>query len=264
MTMSLTRALVQVQKKATGQTAEALETSRKLLADRRARKGDDDPEVLNLMNNYATMLQNTGDLDGAEEQFRATLAGARRVLGEEDPRTLHVTTNLAVVYMAQNKLTEAEELFAYVLAGVPDDPNTFDQRDQTRGVALWNYGATLHRLEKLDEAEAALLEAYPLLEMALGPANRHAMSTAGELGKVLKMLDDPARAEQAKTVFEDLLHTRREKHGDDDPGVLAAMSNTALVLQGAGDLADAEALFGEALTAAERTLGDQHQLLFKS
>ena len=157
---------------ARGQHEEALALHEQIVETRRRILGDEHPDTVTSLGNVATELQMTGRLEEATPLFNEVLATFRRRLGNDHNYTMGAMNNLALVYLRQGRSAEAEPLYAEVVAAVRANmPPGF----YGLGISLAGWAQCLIELDRLDDAEAALLEAHPILQSAMGPEHRHTL-----------------------------------------------------------------------------------------
>lgn len=108
---------------------------------------------------------------------------------------------------------------------------------------------------RLDEAEAGLREALPMLREAL-PQNHPTIASAlNGLGGVLRRLERYAESEAA---YREALAIRLATYGEEHPAVATTISNLAWLRQAQADLAGAIELHEEALQIRRRILPSDH------
>jgi non-specific serine/threonine protein kinase/serine/threonine-protein kinase len=110
-----------------------------------------------------------GKLDEAEPYYREALEGRRRVLGDKHQLTLGSLHNLGDLLRDMGRLEEAESLGAELVRSARE---SLPEGHGYTGIFLTNHGKCLAELERYAEAETALLEAYGILEAALGPEHQ--------------------------------------------------------------------------------------------
>lgn len=213
---------------------EALEISRRTL-------GNDHPRTLNALNNMGSLKYGQGQLPEAEAYLREALEGSRRVLGDDHPRTLKSINNLGVLLDSQGKSAEAEPLYREALerrsrvlgerhsrtlmttsdyGGVLNDLGRFEEAAELlRGVAeaahavwadnagelgnfVFRLGISEEGLRQYQQAETALLEAYPLFEEAYGPIHAKAQQCAQRLASLYEFwhTEEPGSGYDAKAL----------------------------------------------------------------
>src|SRR5205807_2143152 len=99
-----------------GQPRKALELSEEMLNARRAKAGEDTPDLLRNMNDLAAQYWlGAGDLDKAILLFEQTLVGRREKLGADHAFTLITLRNLALAWQAKKHPDKAEPLWRELL-----------------------------------------------------------------------------------------------------------------------------------------------------
>ena len=172
-----------------------LDESRPLIAEvvtiRRRILPADHPDTLVSINLLAGLYQFEGNLEEATELFEESLAGLRRHLGEDHQNTVSSKNNLALVYLLQERYADAEPLYADVVDAVRANmpPGFFGL-----GIALSGHAYCLKYFGRFDEAEAAFLEAYPILETAMGPDHKFTVRAARGLCELYGDTDRPQEA----------------------------------------------------------------------
>jgi len=204
------------------------------LAAKRESLGNDHPSTLISIAGLAEFYRSLKRYDESEQLYLEALAGEERVFGPQHNETLITKGNLGILYITMERLADAEPfvMAAYEHKRKtlgPDHQETLtslnalgalqlrqaklDQADTTYaelitrvrrgepvnqlllGVALGNHGRVLVGLERHDEAERMLLEAYDLLHTMSGPAPSFAQKAAAALAE---LYEKTGRAEQAE------------------------------------------------------------------
>ncbi len=153
---------------------EALEGNRRVL-------GDEHPQTLLTINNMGYLLAAKGERSEAEDFYREALETRRRVLGDEHPNTLGSLHNLGDLLRDMGRLEEAEALGAELVRGAR---RSLPEGHWYTGVFLTNYGKCLAELKRYAEAETALLEAYGILEAALGPEHERTIKVIQSIAEL--------------------------------------------------------------------------------
>ncbi len=151
--------------KSMGRLAEAEPYYHEALEGRRRLLGDDHSATLTSVNNMAGLLRVRGKLAEAEPYYREALGGRRRVLGDDHPHTLKSIYGMGCLRLDQGKLAEAEPLLT---AAVDGARRSLSENHWSTGVYLGGHGKCLTELKRYTDAEAALLDAYGILDAALG------------------------------------------------------------------------------------------------
>jgi tetratricopeptide (TPR) repeat protein len=118
------------------------------------------------MSNLALVYQNQSRYDDAEALFLQVLDTQERDLGPQHPDVIMVMANLADMYHHIGRYDDAAGLFEKTVAGA----------QQAFGPSHWltctiraGYGRTLMVLERYEEADAHLLQAYEGMVKRPGP-----------------------------------------------------------------------------------------------
>jgi len=175
-----------------GELAEAEAMLAEALSIRRARLGDQHPDVARTLHNLAFILKDRGDLAGSEAVMREAVEIWRELLGDEHPFLASTLVNLGVVLRDQGKLDAAEPPFREALTimrrSLGDDyPGV--------GATLYNLARLEHSRGDLADAELHYRQALGILEPAL-PGDHPTLAAIGSgLGAVLTDLGRGAEAE---------------------------------------------------------------------
>jgi tetratricopeptide (TPR) repeat protein/tRNA A-37 threonylcarbamoyl transferase component Bud32 len=134
-----------------GHIEEAVLHYRKVVEGRRERHGPDKRSTLTAMNSLAWHLKDLNDPQSLAEAERVAQEGAtlaRNALGDNDRLTLMIADTLAVVLHLRGRNDEAIVAFEQVAGG------------QVASISSVHYGRCLTELDRFEEAEAVLLDAY--------------------------------------------------------------------------------------------------------
>ncbi len=176
---------------AQGKLTEAEPYHREALEGKRRVLGDDHPNTLNAINNMGALLRAQGKLAGAEPYYREALEGQRRVLGDDHRYTLISKSNLALLLVELGNAVEAEELAGEVVVAARE---ALSAEHWSQGNFLGKHGRALAALERLDDAESALLEAHGILQTALGGEHEQTKRVVGYLADLYDAWDKPDKA----------------------------------------------------------------------
>ncbi len=177
--------------RAQGKPAEAEPYYREALEGRRRVLGDDHQSTLTSINNMGYLLRAQGKPAEAEPYLREALEGRRRVLGDDHPDTLRSINNMGLLHQSMGNLAEAEPLFA---AAVDGARRSLPEGHWATGVYLGGHGKCLTKLKRYDDAETALLEAYGVLEAALGAEHGRTIGVIKSLAALYNAWDKPEQA----------------------------------------------------------------------
>ena len=177
-TLLETALLLQSAERRPGTTA----SLRDILEERRKRLGDTHPHTLGSIQILGRYLFTLDRFVEAESYLQEALTGYREVLGEDDPRTIQCMAQTGAVLRELGRLDEAEQLCAeaaerarIVLRNRPGVVEVVSM-----GSVVAQHGYTLMVMERFEEAEAAYLEKYAILE-PLDPAHHRVQQTAGQM-----------------------------------------------------------------------------------
>jgi serine/threonine protein kinase/Tfp pilus assembly protein PilF len=274
----------------------ALPHAEKALSINRGELGDDDPDTITSLNNYAYVLDLLGRFNEAEPLYKEAMERSGRVFGKDHPHALTSLNNYAGVVLKSGRPAEALPLFEKALADQrrvlgEDHPETIialnnyafvleelkrpaeaeplyrqaleaDRRtlgdDHPRTItALNNYAGVLERLGRFGESEPLRREAMERSRRVMGDDHPDTLQKMNNYGYVLFMLNRPA---ESLAQYERALEGRRRMLGADHAQTLRSLSGCASALQKLGREAEAEAKFGEALARAmaNPNLGPKH------
>ncbi len=214
--------------------------------------GPEHPDTVGLLNNFAALLRDQGDLTGARPILERALAIREKTLGLEHPYTAQSLNDLARLQQDQGDLAGARCLFERALA----------IREKTLGPEHPYTAQSLNDLARLlqDQGDLAggrrLLErALAIHERALGSEHPYTATSFNNLAKLLQEQGDFAAArpllERALIIYERIL-------GPDHPNSASTLNNLGLLFQAQGDLSGARPLLERALAIREKTLGPDH------
>ncbi len=205
----------------------------------RERFGDDDPRTWKAEALHATVLANRGQLEDARAAREALVDRYAARFGPAADETLEAQSALAQVQHALGELTASEAAFRSV----------WERRAETLGprhpetlMARQSVVEVIAEHGRLAEADAALAELIATYDEVLGPRHEQTASAMALRAKVLRRLDRPDEAVALATTA---LEVARTVKGEDHLDTLRARNNLALLMTDAGDLADAERIYGE-------------------
>ncbi|MGH7176737.1 MAG: tetratricopeptide repeat protein, partial [Tepidisphaeraceae bacterium] len=235
-----------------GRSDLALPHAEAALALRRRVLGEDHPDTLSALNNYATVVQSLGHSPEAEPLHREALERYRRVLGADHPDAIMALNNYAYVLDALGRSAEAEPLYKEALERRrrvlgEDHPNTI--------TSLNNYATVMRSLGRFEEAEPLSKEALERCRRVLGADHPNSMKSLSVYASTLVKL---RRSAAAEPLYKEILERRRHVLGSDHPSTIQALSDIAALLQSQGRTVEAEPRSKEALESYRRTLGEDH------
>ncbi|MHC5024424.1 MAG: serine/threonine-protein kinase, partial [Planctomycetota bacterium] len=153
--------------------------------------GDQHPDSLAAMNDLASVHWNRKQYEAVEPLLQRVIDGYGQALGRDHVYTLIVRNNLAVLYRDWGRLEEAMRVHEAVAA---TGRQTLSTDNWYVASFVGDMGVTLVRLERWDDAEAALLEAIEIIEGTVGFEHYLAQRYIEELAGLLETRD---RAQEA-------------------------------------------------------------------
>jgi tetratricopeptide (TPR) repeat protein len=127
--------------------------------------GKTHPGTLKAMSNLAVLYMDQGQYDEAESLLLQTLQIQEEILGVRNPSTLYSMVNLGELYYLQDLFEKAQPLQE---RAVNESRHVWPESSWFIGSFLGDHGRTLIKLQRYEEAEAALLEAHEILVAARG------------------------------------------------------------------------------------------------
>jgi eukaryotic-like serine/threonine-protein kinase len=152
-----------------GRFAEAEPLARESLEVRLRLFGDEHVEVAAALDNLGLVLSAQGNFDDAEPLHQQALAMRQELLGSEHPHVVRSLNSLSILRERQGRLTDSEALLqeAIALEGrISDDSRPYAPERAGSSLLvelLIDLAHTQQRQRRLDDAEAALLEALDYL-----------------------------------------------------------------------------------------------------
>lgn len=150
-------------------------------------------ELTITLNDYAILLNYTGDVAAAQGLFERALALNQRRYGADHPETATAMHNLAVALEQQGKTRQALPYFVEALA---TRRKILGEQSPQYITALGSYGRCLRRMGELQEAERVLREAVTLVKKVRGGEHYLVGYSLLDLGLVLLDRGEPAEAER--------------------------------------------------------------------
>ncbi|KAA0578513.1 tetratricopeptide repeat protein [Azospirillum sp. B21] len=214
--------------------------------------GEEHPNTLTCMDNFASTLWKQGDLAGARRLQEQVLEVSRRVLGEEHPDTLTSMNNLASTLRDQGDLAGARELQEQVLAV---RRRVLGEEHPDILISMSNLASTFWSQGDLAGARVLDEQALAVSRRVLGEEHPDTLNSMNNLAETLRSQGDLAGARELQ---EQVLAVRRRVLGEEHPSTLISMNNLAETLRSQGDLAGARELQEQVLAVRRRVLGEEH------
>lgn len=214
--------------------------------------GTDSVEARSVRHQLATVLEASGDLDGAMALYRQALDTRERSLGERSAELVPHLGNLAAVYKAAQEFTRAKPLYERALALAQ---RHYGNSHPVTAACLDNLAGLLYAGHDLEAAEHLYQRALGVNEAAFGPNHPATAASAHNLGTLLDAREQYKTAEQ---LFRRALTIRQNVYGDEHADTASTLHNLAGVLDVMGDARQAEPMYRSAVATWEKLVGKQH------
>ena len=195
------------------------------------------------LHNLATSLATRGKLADAEPYYRQALT-LYQTLPNTEEHQADCLLNLATTLLLLDKLADAEPYYRQALTLYQDIPNT----EENQATCLLNLADALHNLGRGVETEPLYRQAIHLCEGTSGTEQIHATCLQHLASDVTSKGEGHLR--EALELYD---HARAlyEKVADSDADQAHCLTQQGLITTHLGHLADAEALYHQALTLYE-------------
>ncbi len=220
--------------------------------DLRAILGEEHPNTLTSLSNYAQCLGSVGRAGEALPHHERALQLRRQVLGEEHPNTLTSLNNYALCLGSVGRAGEALphyeralQLRRQVLG--EEHPNTL--------TSLNNYAHCLESVGRAGEALPHYERALQLSRQVLGEEHPETLTS---LNNYAHCLGSVGRAGEALPHHERALQLRRQVLGEDHPDTISSLNNYAQCLESVGRAGEALLHHERALQLRRQVLGEEH------
>jgi serine/threonine protein kinase/tetratricopeptide (TPR) repeat protein len=215
-------------------------------------RGGDEVDVARALHLLGLSQYEQGQFTTADSLHKQSYALFRNHLGADQDETVASLIALAHVEAALGVDSTAAAYTADVLAA---RRRTLGDGHPLVAEALSDYGYTLRRQGRYEDAERAYREALALKRRALGDDHPSVATTLNNLGVLLGVA---GRYDEVAPILEEALAIRRARYGDVHPLVASSINNLAQLAVATGDL---DAAFGyqqEALELALRLYDGDH------
>ncbi len=264
-----------------------------VVQQRLAESGAEHTETLLSKNNLALAIAHQERIDEAEKLLREVLETRVRIFGSNRPETLQVASNLAGMLSEKGDFSQAEKLYRQAIEGYQSQAMI----DSPNAMACENALITnLIRQRKLAEAKSLLMETIQRRVRVLGAQHSETLGSRTNLAYVLNEMGDAdgsvrevqavydtAMQEYGPTYSEtltakntlvlalrgaqrwdeaiqqarELIELRKAAPKENGLTLMIATNNLGWVLEGKGDLEQAEQAYSESLRiAADNGLSD--------
>jgi serine/threonine protein kinase/Tfp pilus assembly protein PilF len=236
---------------------QALPPTRTALETRRARLGEESPDVAESLNHLGLLLVAKGNYAEAEPLLQQALAIRRRLFGDDHPDVAMGLISLGEVSYVKGDYAKAETLFRESLA---IRRRTLGNEHIETSNSLNDLAMTLKQKGAYAEAEPLYRESLAIRQKCFGNDHPAIAQSLNNLGMFLYQMylvkkNDGAEAEQ---LLRQALAMNRRMLGNEHPEVSTNLNNLALLLRDKGDYDQAIALFQEAAEIDRKTLGPDH------
>ena len=214
--------------------------------------GQTHPDTLDVRNNLARCIRETGRGRLAEAELRSVLSVARERLGDEDPITINIRINLARTIResgrsaaAESELRSIVEIARHVLGD--DHPDTL--------VAWLNLAVTLRQQGRHADAEADYRAVLAAWRRNFPDEDLTTLDIRYELAETLRQAGLPHAAEDE---YRAILATAQAHYGSEHPNTLIIRQGLASALQASGRPEAARAELHQILQLRRSRLGAEH------
>ncbi len=214
--------------------------------------GETHPDRLDVRNNLARCIRETGRGHLAESEFRSVLDVARDHLGDEDPLTINIRINLARTIRESGRSAAAEAEFRSIVETArqalgEDHPDTL--------VAWGNLAVTLREQGRYTEAEADYRAVLAAWRRSFPEEDLTTLDIRYELAETMRQGGSPQAAEEE---YRAILATAELVYGSEHPNTLIIRHGLARALQASGRPEAARAELRHVLQFRQSRLGAEH------
>lgn len=224
---------------------EAVKVSREVL-------GEQHPETLRSIHEYASALESLGRSTEAEPLAAQALRLRRNVLGRRHTETLASLHKYASILDSLGRTAEAEPLAAEALRLRRE---VLGERHPDTMSSLNLYAFMLEQLGRSAEAEPLTAQELRLRREVLGESHPDTLMSLNNYAMVLASL---GRDTEAEPLYAEGLRLTREVLGEKHPTTVIMLGNYAGVLQRLGRQAESEPLVAEGLRLSREVFGERH------
>lgn len=214
--------------------------------------GETHPDTLDVRNNLARCIRETGRGRLAEAELGSALGAAREHLGDEDPVTINIRINLARTIRESGRSAAAESEFRSIVkiarrALGEDHPDTL--------VAWLNLAVTLREQGRYAEAEADYRAVLAAWRRNFSEEDLTTLDIRYELAETLRQ---GGSLQAAEDEYRAILATAQPVYGSEHPNTLIIRHGLASALQGSGRSEAARAELHQILRLRQSRLGADH------
>jgi len=225
--------------------------TRRLAEGYKKRVGSENPETLSILNDFADLLNSSGDYNEAEKIYARILVECEKARGSDDPCTLRATHGLATLLHEKGEYKKAEPLYGRALAGRekksgPDHAETLKTAN--------NLGDLLNSMGDHQGAASMHRRVWAAREKTLGASHTDTLSSLNNLASALSSGSE--RAEEA--LFIRAFDGLNKQLGPEHPSTLMCLNNLSIVMKSKNDFVAAEDYCRRALAGRIKILGPGH------
>ncbi len=181
-----------------GDIPKAIEAYETMLRISEKAYGGVHPSLAAGYNNIAILYRNRGDFADAAERYQRSLDMQTTVgLAEDHPNRSFPMAGLGSVYLLQKEYVLAEQTLQ---AALEIRRKHFDETHRLISEIKSDLAAVLMATDREAEAEAMLLEIYPLFMDGWGPEDARTRRAAGRLVMLYEQLGEPQRADPYREI----------------------------------------------------------------
>ena len=214
--------------------------------------GNEDVDVLWLMNELAIMCADTGDHTQALSYQEKIFSVRKEKLGEDNPSTLWAEHNLANSYEDMGEYQKSLDLREDILR------KRIETQGDTHPDTIWAYHSRAKSLAWLGDIEKAIEELKKVNEYRqthLGPDNPDTWWGMHTLSKIYLRSKNYAEAEPMLTT---LLEKRRNKYGEKHPYTVTTLYLLAQSKENLGNINEAHELYQTMYGIRKDLYGEDH------
>jgi tetratricopeptide (TPR) repeat protein len=209
-------------------------------------------ETAGLLNSFATLLEQMGEIENAVSTYRRALEVRRLQFGPRHPQTAFVMNTLANALVGLGDYAEARRLLE---EAIEIEKETLPAGHRSIGSAQWNLGRLFYLMGDYALARAAYEESMRIWQ-ASGEGSSHVAELLLEMGALSEAIEEPT---DAARFYERALEILRTTLGEERQHYASALNALARARSRSGDEGHARRLFEQALAIRERVLSPDHR-----
>ena len=216
--------------------------------------GPEHPEVATSLNNLALLLKAQRKYTEAEQVFKRALLIMEKSLGQNHPDVGTSLNHLANLYQEQRKFAEAElSLYERALALLEA---SLGPEHQDLTPVINSLVEVIKAQGKPEQAEPFYQQLLAIKEINLGPTHPRSLHHARQSGNLSLFARQIRRGR--KNLQENARQQRNVSIGRQNPQIVSALSNLAMVYQAQHKFAQCESLYKEVVAICEKAYPPDH------